>query len=166
MRKNLVINKSLEDCVDFIREQNTQMKRSIGNLVISFLDSQKSRKDDKPTCDNNDVMHKEMFLHDINRQTAFRIEEGRWWHPEFYIICITKGYVGEEETYTLFKVPNVRGCLWIEFEEKDAAYKIAQQMKDINAENVIQIKNVPSQLKDLINEIESEKRSCGHKNPL
>lgn len=166
VKANKTINQSLDDCVDFITQENKEAEAAIGHMVESFLDAKNSDSVVKCSCDMTYIRHKDKFVHDVNRENTFRVEEGRWWHPEMCIICKIKEYLGDEDTYSLFKVHNVRGCLWIEFEEKSCACKFDNYMKQITIDNIIKVKSIPKTLKDLISEIEAEEKWCGHSNPL
>lgn len=78
------------------------------------------------------------------------------------IRCIVECYVGEQKI-DIVTISNIRGCIWIIFEHKEAALYFAKKICKINLEKLVIIKELPSRLSDLSLEIHEEERWCGHR---
>lgn len=127
-------------------------------MMSPFLDVLRRNKKERCKLKECKDTEKEIFLYDINRETTFRICKGKLWHPEMCIICLVESYVGGEDAHQLFKVANIRGCLWINFEERKAALRFLKYICRINLEETIVLKEIPAHLSGLILKIESEER--------
>lgn len=137
----------------------------MANMVSSFLDSTRSNRLGICKCVENESM-KETFLHEIKYEYTFRIVKGKMWHPEMCIYCLAERYLENEGEHKLFKIPNIRGCLWILFKESIDALYFSYNLCWINSEELLIIKETPAKLCDLIKEIDQEDRWCSHAETL
>lgn len=154
----------LDKCVEYVTEENRILEHDIGRMLVTILDCIKKEKEGIRATQENSVNVEEIFLHELKRDRAFRVTKGNKWHPEMCAMCLLKNYLREDLKYKIYKAANVKGCIWIQFEEERGAWNFAREAAEISYENVLVIKEVPTNFCDLIKLLEEEQRWCSHKN--
>lgn len=160
---NKITTKSLDRCVDYIRSQNKEAEKGIIGMMVSFLDCVRKEKEEACLKLGCRIDTKNVYLHELNREITFKVTKGMKWHPEICIYYLIKRYMGDDIIYNVFKVANIRGCVWIQIDDERDAWEFSKQLSCINVDRIIEVREVPKQLSDLIIQMQSEDRWCWHK---
>lgn len=155
--------KGLDTCIEHLEEKNKVLERDIGHMLITLLDSVKKERGSHEIRQGSETKVEEVFLHNLKIDRSFKVTKGQKWHPEMCALCIIYSVIHSSMPFKVLKVANIKGCLWIQFEEERDSRIFINEAARISFDEVLLIEEVPSQLCDLIKLMEEEKRWCSHK---